>query len=90
MPAHKITTKYFLEEYSRFRGIMCSTEYDMEQKLEAYKGLFFVYVNIDPDVDSELCKGAMEALDLELNMRLGYEAMLQIANIVEECQGERS
>jgi len=89
--SNKVKKDYFLEEYNRFRDIMCSSVYSIDKKLEAYKGLFFVYMNLDPNQpkeDEELCQTAMTTLDMELNMRLGIQMRMDIealvANAIEE------
>ena len=58
MAAFDITKEYFLQEYNDFRQIMCSGSISQENKLEAYKGLWFVYLNLKLDLsdnDKELC-----------------------------------
>jgi hypothetical protein len=85
MPANEITTKYFLKEYHLFRAIMCDGDTDIEDKLEAYKGLWFVYVNLkldQPQDERELCMSAMEALDTEFNMRIGLQAFTKIKALI--------
>jgi len=71
----KITHDYFLEEYHRFREIMCSTAYTPDQKHDAYGGLLAVYICCDDgtDEDRELRESAIEVLQLEFPMRMGLE-----------------
>ena len=81
MGANEITKEYFLQEYNDFRQIMCSGSITQENKLEAYKGLWFVYLNLKldlPDTDTKLCQGAMEALDVEFNMRIGLQFQMDV------------
>jgi hypothetical protein len=84
---NEITKKYFLKEYHKFREIMCSGAYDLEQKLDAFQGLVFVYMNITPNQsaeDEQICQTAMMGLNNELNMRLGYDLAQQCAKVLEE------
>ena len=86
MASFDITKDYFLEEYNKFRAIMCSKAYDLGQKLDAYRGLWFVYLNLKvdlPEKEVDLCRGAMGALDLELNMRIGYQMRADIEALVK-------
>jgi hypothetical protein len=93
MPAFQITTEYFLKEYHRFRAAMGQRDIDIEDKLELYKGLWFVYLNLKVDQDEnekEMCKMAMGALDIELNMRIGMQVRMEIEALVRaefEAQG---
>jgi hypothetical protein len=85
MPSFDIEKDYFLEEYHRFRKIMCAADISTEDKLEAYKGLWFVYLNLKidmPEDDKETCKFAMDALDMELNMRIGIQVRMEIEALV--------
>jgi hypothetical protein len=87
MPAFQITTEYFLKEYHTFRAIMGKRDVDVEDKLELYKGLWFVYLNLkvdQPADDKEMCKMAMSALDIELNMRIGMQCRMEIEALVRK------
>ena len=86
MPEHEITKDYFLKEFVEFRKIMCSRKYTIEDKLKAYKALWFIYLNLKSDIstdDEELCKDAMNALDIEFNMRIGYQQQEDILDIIK-------
>jgi len=88
MPENKITYKYFLSEYHKFREIMCSRDISIEDKLEAFKGLVYEYVNLDPETsedDKGVCETAMSALSYELNMRIGYQFESQLDALFESC-----
>lgn len=78
----KITGDYFLKEYHVFRNIMCSLEYTVEQKDEAFKGLTLVYFNIElDDPKLELCKLTYTALALhEFPMRQTYQIMASLGD----------
>ena len=85
MPANEITTKYFLKEYHLFRALMCRSDVEVEDKLEGYKALWFVYVNLkldQPKDERETCMSAMEALDIEFNMRIGLQAFTKIKVLI--------
>jgi len=85
MPAFQITTEYFLTEYHRFRAIMGQRDVDIEDKLDLYKGLWFVYLNLkvdQPKDEKEMCEMAMSALDIELNMRIGMQVRMEIEALV--------
>ena len=85
MASFQITKEYFLEEYHRFRAVMCRSDITTEDKLEAYKGLWFVYLNLKidiPEKDKELCEMAMGALDIELNMRIGFHIKMEIEALI--------
>lgn len=72
----KITGDYFLKEYHTFREIMCSLKYTIEDKDEAFKGLTFVYFNIESDDPKlELCESAYAALTYEFPMRQACQLM---------------
>ena len=87
----KISTVYMLDEYHKFRGIMCSTAYDREQKLKAWEGLLYVYVQMkveETEADqerAEMIATAMHSLVMELSMRLGLEMTL-VTKQIEEAE----
>ena len=65
---------------------MCSMEYNTTQKLDAYKGLCFVYFNIKTNLskdDKEFCITTMKSLDLELNMRINIQVRMDIETLVK-------
>ena len=66
----KIPADYFIEEYHRFREIMGLRKYTTEEKDEYFKGLTYVYLNINPD-DHKLqrCIDAYVALADEWSRR---------------------
>jgi hypothetical protein len=84
----KITTTYMLEEYHKFRGIMCSSKHDRQQKLKAWEGLLFTYVHMEVDKSekdkeqAETVAAALQSLMVELPMRLGLEASAVMEAIV--------
>jgi len=83
MPENEITKEYFLTEYHKFREIMCSMT-SVDDKLNAFKGLLYVYMNLDPKLsvdDKELCDMSMQSLSLELSMRIGYQAQIEIEKL---------
>ena len=87
MPAFQITKEYFLKEYHLFRALMCSADKSVDDKLEAYKALWFVYLNLKTDMledDKETCKFAMGALDMELNLRIGIQFRMEVEALVRE------
>lgn len=87
MLANKITVDYFRQEYGDFRKIMCSANYSTEQKLDAFEALVFVYMNIDPSIskeDESSCQIAMQSLKIEFDMRLGYQAVMEIHALYEQ------
>lgn len=85
MQKNKLTFDYFLSEFHKFREIMTSTEYSMEQKQDAFEGLLFVYVNVRcGEKDNETMKRAMSMLVVELPLRLGLEAVLELEKILGE------
>ena len=69
----------------RFRKILCSTAYSIEQKLDGFNSLTFVYSNLKnmPQHDENLCQSAMLGLKIETDMRLGYQASREITAMVE-------
>ena len=86
MPAFDITKEYFLKEYHLFRAFMCRSDKTVDDKLEAYKALWFVYLNLKTDMledDYETCQFAMGALDLELNMRIGLQFRMEVEALVK-------
>ena len=88
MPHNKITKEYFFEEYHRFRKIMCSTEYDPEQKMDSFKGLLFVYVNLDNNLspeDNDMIITTMASLEAEVSQRLGYQMAMEIQALFAEA-----
>lgn len=44
-----LSVDYFIEEFHRFRKIMCSTEYTQEYKDDAFSALTYVYFNVSQD-----------------------------------------
>lgn len=80
------TFNYFLEEYHKFRQILCSTKYTIEQKLNAWKGLLYVYVNVETENEKQenLMQTCMSAIQRETEMRTGMELFLQIRKEVNE------
>jgi hypothetical protein len=85
MPAYEITTEYFLKEYHLFRALMCRADKSVDDKLEGYKALWFVYLNLkldQPKDKRELCMDAMNALDVELNMRIGLQAFTKLKALI--------
>lgn len=79
------TVEYFFKEYHNFREILCSIKYSIEQKLDAFRGLFTVYVNVKTENKEEEKKIQIAMMDLktETDMRLGYQAMADIEAIFE-------
>jgi hypothetical protein len=74
------TMDYYLQEYHSFRKILQSTAYTVEQKLDAFQGLTFIYFNVKPEnsKQEELLKSSFAALEREVNTRLGYQELLGI------------
>lgn len=86
-PTNNFSKEFFLKEFHGFRAIMCSAIYNVEQKLDAFKGLFYVYVSLDSEMsedDRELCESAMSMLNSEFNMRLSIQETMQITALFEE------
>jgi hypothetical protein len=63
----EINHEYFLDEFNKFREIMCSTEYSINQKQAAHHGLLRVYMNVKRDnpENEKLRQQAMEMLQAE-------------------------
>jgi len=83
MPENELTVEYFFKEYHSFRKEMCSKQNTIQQKLDMFKGLVYVYVNVkqqNPQIEQRL-QMAMKVLKTELDMRLGKEALQEIHNI---------
>ena len=76
MPENALTVEYFYEEYHRFRKEMCSRSNTIEQKLKMFQGLAYVYFNVKRQnpLAEERLQIAMSALQIELEIRMGYEA----------------
>ena len=86
----KITHEYFLNEYHKFREIMCSTKYTPKQKQDAYGGLLQVYMaceDKDPE-NEELRKMAIEMLQMEFPLRMGLELTMQFEKLFAEIVGD--
>jgi len=90
MKAFSIPKEYFFKEYHDFRKVMGTKGISVEDKLEAFKGFFYVYLNLNvnlPEKDKEICISAMDALNVEVNMRLGLQSIQEIMdNLKEELE----
>lgn len=64
------TPEFFREEYMRFREIMGSTAYTMEQKQDAFSGLAMVYLNLPAGANMEQLWSAIVS---EFDRRMVYE-----------------
>ena len=85
MPENELTVDYFFQEYHRFRKEMGLKTNTIEQKLQMFQGLVYVYFNVktqNPQVEQRL-QTAMSALQTELEMRLGYESMAEVKKILQ-------
>lgn len=71
----KITFKYYLQEYAKFREIMCSTEYTMEQKQNAFEGMARVYLLAETKDEQERGRvvSSFLALSEEFERRMLHE-----------------
>jgi hypothetical protein len=77
----KITARYFFDEVIRFREIMCSTAYTAEQKENAFGGLAYVYLNVDPkDPQYSNAETTFEATVNEYTRRKVYEMFMPRRN----------
>lgn len=83
MPENELTFEYFMEEYHRFRKELCSRNNTIDQKLKMFQGLVYVYFNVKKldEKTEERMQVMMEALKIEVDMRLGYEALAEIYSI---------
>ena len=63
----KYLFSYFIEEVNRFREILCSKNYSSEQKLEAFKGLFYVYLETEENPSLKLI---MRGINEETSRRI--------------------
>ena len=77
------TQEYLLEEYHAFRKIMCSTEYTIEQKQNAYYGLMWVYLHASLICD-ESTMIMMDTLEIEFSRRIAYEIVQPLRKL---CHG---
>lgn len=82
----EVTHDYFLDEYHKFREIMCSTKYTPDQKFDAYGGLLRVYFLCVDDENSGLRETVIEMLQVEFPMRMGLEATMKLEALFEEMK----
>ena len=84
MEDKKFTLNYFRQEYTAFRDIMCSRKYSIDDKLTYWGGLIFCYVNLEKlqKEEEEQVQMSMLALQNEFNMRMGYQAAIEIQEIL--------
>ncbi len=69
------TADFFRQEYVRFREIMCSTAYSIEQKENAFRGLTMVYLNVPDDS----CETIWGSLVNEFSRRMTYETFRKVS-----------
>ncbi len=74
--------EYFITAIHHFRGIMCSTEYTVEQKDEAFKSLMTDYLRCKLNKDDKLF---MEATSTEWTQRRVYEVLRPAEEDEDEC-----
>lgn len=89
MPENNLTMKYFFEEYHRFRQEMCSRKPTIDQKLNMFMGLVYVYLNVrtQNQEEEERLQTSMTALKEEFDMRLGYQASMEIESMMSGKRG---
>lgn len=82
----KITHEYFLDEWHKFREIMLSTKYTLEQKQDAFAGLMRVDILCTEGTEEEVetRKTAMGILHVEVPMRLGLEAVSELEHLMKD------
>ncbi len=81
-----LTHDYFVAEWHRFREIMCSTEYDPDQKHDAYGGLLRVYFLCDDGSkeDWEQRESMIALLQMEFPKRMGLELTIRLETLFNE------
>jgi len=70
----EITENYLKDEIISFREIMCSTKYTIEQKDNAFKGLFWVWLRCNSTLTAKF-ENLINATILEWERRKLYEVV---------------
>jgi hypothetical protein len=70
------SAKYFIQEYSRFRDIMCSTKHSFKNKRIAFGAMFMLWMNL-PKEDHERLTGTWNSLSDEFMRRAGLTGELE-------------
>jgi hypothetical protein len=71
-----MTAEYFRQEMQRFREVMCSTAYTLDQKEKAFEGLALGYVCLPAGCKNE--EMLFESLTDEWARRGAYEVMANL------------
>jgi hypothetical protein len=71
-----VSAEYFRDEVVRFREVMCSTSYALEQKVRAFKAIALLALNLDQaDSRYEWADGIWQTTAAEWSRRYAYEAV---------------
>lgn len=83
IPRELCTKDYFVDEYTRFREVMCSTKYTLEQKNRAFGAITYVVWDVTAvlkeegkTADADFVEKAYTALSQEWLRRSAYEYVL--------------
>lgn len=69
-----VSVDYFRDELNRFREVIGSTRYTLEQKDLAFRAIGIMWLNLDAkDMEIELAQGWWEAIAQEWMMRRSWE-----------------
>ncbi len=80
----EVTVKLFLKEYHICRAAMCAKN-TKEDKLNAFERLCYVYVALPSGAeDLELAVNTMTALNTEIGMRIGMEAVTKLEQALDK------
>ena len=80
----KVTVELFLKEYHICRAVMCAKN-SKEDKLNAFERLCYIYVALPSNVeDLDLAVNVMTALNTEIGMRIGMEAVTKLEQALDK------